>query len=69
MADSTGWGSGGTSVEQIVGPSVGNANCNTTDPGTYSAVATLGLPEALNERDLPGVDFFFELNTALQQCR
>ncbi|KAJ3552074.1 hypothetical protein NM688_g4348 [Phlebia brevispora] len=48
MSDSSGWGSGGISNVQVVGPSISNTNCNTTDPG---------------------VDFFFELNTALQQCR
>ena len=42
MADATGWGSGGTSVELIVGPSVSNAKCNTTDPGASRTVATLG---------------------------
>ncbi|KAK7694758.1 hypothetical protein QCA50_001946 [Cerrena zonata] len=48
MSDASGFGTGGTSDVLKVGASVGNQNCNTTDPG---------------------VDFFFELNTALQQCR
>ena len=33
MADSTGLGSGGTSIELIVGPSLSDVPCNTTDPG------------------------------------
>ncbi|TFK56983.1 hypothetical protein OE88DRAFT_1650518 [Heliocybe sulcata] len=48
MSDATGFGSGGVSDLVNVGQSVGNVNCNTTDPG---------------------VDFDYQLNTALQQCR
>ncbi|CAL1695615.1 unnamed protein product [Somion occarium] len=48
MSDASGLGTGGTTDLLEVGASVGNAGCNTADPG---------------------VDFFFELNTALQQCR
>lgn len=36
MSDASGFGTGGTTEVLKVGDSIGNANCNTTDPGTCS---------------------------------
>ncbi|KAK0208080.1 hypothetical protein DFS33DRAFT_408619 [Desarmillaria ectypa] len=65
MSDASGFGTGGATDVLTVGSSLGGS-CNTTDPGklVYS-ICCVGQCNVTPK----GVDFSFELNTALQQCR
>lgn len=69
MSDASGFASGGISSLLEVGASVSNTNCNTTDPGVCASCTDCITLHVQDADGCAGVDFFYELNTALQQCR
>ncbi len=65
MSDASGFGAGGATDVLTVGSSLGGS-CNMTDPG--KRVDRICVVRHCNV--IPkGVDFSFQLNAALQQCR